>query len=112
RTTIRIRFEDSQGKDPGEILEMVKKAIPGAFAVNTLKSGNINVHVPSQTLKDQIINRPDTPGFKILKKDYLLEVPGVPLKTKINKERNADNSELIHTIYEATKRLVLGIAFT
>jgi hypothetical protein len=35
------------------------------------------------------------PGLKILRKDYLLEVPGVPLKILINSRRNADNVKLI-----------------
>jgi len=30
-------------------------------------------------------------GFKILKKDYLLKVPGVLFKTLINNKRNVDN---------------------
>jgi hypothetical protein len=35
------------------------------------------------------------PGLKILRKNYLLKVPRVPLKTLINSKRNADNIELI-----------------
>jgi hypothetical protein len=34
------------------------------------------------------------PGLKILRKDYLLEVLRVPLKTLINSGRNMDNIEL------------------
>jgi hypothetical protein len=34
-------------------------------------------------------------GLKILRKDYLLKVPGVPLKTPINSKKNANNLELI-----------------
>jgi len=34
-------------------------------------------------------------GLKILKKNYLLEVLGVLLKTLINNKRNVDNLELI-----------------
>jgi len=33
-------------------------------------------------------------GLKILKKDYLLEVPRVLLKILINSKRNIDNLEL------------------
>jgi hypothetical protein len=33
-------------------------------------------------------------GLKILRKDYLLEVPRVLLKTLINSGRNIDNLEL------------------
>jgi len=34
------------------------------------------------------------PGLRILRKDYLLEVPGVPLKTLINSKKDADNLKL------------------
>ena len=112
RATVRVRLEESQGQEPGELLKTIQRTIPSAYALRTLNSGDVDVHVPSQTTKDQILNGPDAPGLKILRKDYLLEVPGVPLKTPINSGRNADNSELIQSICEATKRLVPGIAIS
>jgi len=41
------------------------------------------------------LNGLDILGLKILKKDYLLEVPRVLLKTLINSRRNADNWKII-----------------
>ncbi len=112
RAMVRIRIEESQGKAPKELLEEIQKTIPAAYAVRTLKSGDVDVHVTSQAVKDQIINGPDTTGFKILRKDYLLEIPGVPLTTLVESGRNADNSELINSICEATKRLAPGVAIS
>src|SRR5207248_1983975 len=58
------------------------------------------------------LNGPDAPGCKILRKDYLIEVPGVPLKICVASGANADNSELIQSICNATKRLVPGITIS
>jgi hypothetical protein len=109
RTTVRVRLEESQGREPGELLEIIKKTIPSAYAVRNLRSGDVDVHVPSQATKDQILNGPDAPGCKILRKDYLIEIPGVPLRTPVASGTNANNTELIHSICNATKRLVPGI---
>ena len=112
RATVWVRLKKPQGQEPGELLKTIQRTIPSAYAVRTLNSRDIDVHVPSQITKDQILNGPDAPGLKILRKDYLLEVPGVPLKTPINSGRNADNLELIQSICEATKRPVPGIAIS
>ena len=52
RTTVRVRLEESQGREPGELLEIIKKTIPSTYAVRTLRSGDVYVHVPSQAIKD------------------------------------------------------------
>ena len=112
RATVCVRLEESQGREPGELLETIKKTISSTYAVRTLRSRDVDVHVPSQATKDQILNSPDAPGCKILRKDYLIEVPSVPLKTPIASGKNADNSELIHSICNATKCLVPGITIS
>lgn len=106
RAMVRVRLEETQGKAPKELLEVIQRKIPAAYAIRTLHSGDIDVHVTSQTAKDQVLNGPDAPGFKILRKDYLLEIPGVPFDTPVTSGRNANNSELINSICDATKRLV------
>src|SRR5205814_1038622 len=95
-----------------ELLETIRKAVPAAYAVRSLRSGDVDVHVPTQALKDQLLNGPDAPGCKILRKDYLIEVPGVPLTTKVASGKNADNSDTIRQICEATKCLVPGMAIS
>jgi hypothetical protein len=105
-------MENSSGKQPGEVLSAVKQAIPSAIAVKTLKSGDIDVHVTSQKVKDQVLNGPTVQGIKILRRDYLLEIPGVDLTLQVNNGKNADNTELINTICAATKRIIPEITIT
>ena len=109
RTIVRICLEEPQGREPGELLEVVKKTISSAYMVHTLRSRDIDIHVPSQAMKDQILNGPDALGCKILRKDYLIEVLGIPLKTHMASDTNTDNSELIQSICDATKCLVPGV---
>ena len=74
RATVRIRMEGTKDKSAGEILVEAKKVIPGAYAVRTLRSGDIDVVVPDQATKDRILNQPRIEGYKILWQDYLIEV--------------------------------------
>ena len=46
-------------------------------------------------MKNQILNSPDVPECKILRKDYLIEVPSILLKTYVASGTNIDNLELI-----------------
>jgi hypothetical protein len=110
RTAIRIRLEGGKDKNASEILTEAKKAIPGAYAVRLLQSGDIDVIVPDQTTKDRVLNQPEVEGCKILRQDYLIEVPGVPLRLRVNSGKDADNSSLIREICEGTKRTIPGIA--
>jgi hypothetical protein len=81
-TTIRIRPESNlKGKPPKDLLEIARTAVPAAFAVRPLRSGDLDLYVKTQAIKDKILNGPNPPGFKVLRKDYLLEIPSVPLST-------------------------------
>ena len=94
RVTVRVRLKEPQGHKLGELFKFIQRIILSAYAIHTLNSGDVDVYIPSQTTKDQILNGLDAPGLRILRKDYLLEVLGVPLKTSINSKRDIDNSEL------------------
>ena len=65
--------------DNQEILKKVKKTIPGAAAIRKLRSGDIDVIVPNVVTKDRAQGILSTESIKIHKKDYLIEVIGVPL---------------------------------
>ena len=105
--TIRIRpEEDLRSKEPKDILEIARKAIPEAFAVRPLRSGDLDLHVKTQATKDKLLNGPNPTGFKVLRKDYLLEIPGVPLSIQVAKGKHADNQQLLQEICAATKRLI------
>jgi len=46
--TVRICMPVAQGRTPEEILQVVKPVIKGAYAIRALRSGNVDVLVPSQ----------------------------------------------------------------
>jgi hypothetical protein len=111
--TIRIRpEEDLRSKAPKDILEIAQKAVPEAFAVRPLRSGDLDLHVKTQATKDKLLNGPNPTGFKVLRKDYLLEIPGVPLSTQVANGKHADNQQLLQEICSATKRLTPGLTIS
>ena len=106
RTAVRVRIADAKGKTPAEILAAIKPTIQGAYAVRPLKSGDIDIMVPDQKAKDQALNQQDGEGYKILRQDYPVEIPGVPLSIGIKEGKGADNTELIRNICNATKKTI------
>jgi len=52
RATVRVRLEEPQGHEPGELLKTIQRTIPSVYAIRTLNSGDIDIYVPSQTTKD------------------------------------------------------------
>jgi hypothetical protein len=112
-TTIRIRPEgDLKGRSPKDLLEIARKAIPAALAVRPLRSGDIDLHVKNQAIKDKILNGPHPAGFKVLRKDYLLEIPSVPLATTVASGKHGDNQQLIQEICTATRRQIPGLTIS
>src|SRR5437016_5337715 len=110
RTAVRVRIADAQGKTPAELLAAIKPAIQGAYAVRLLKSGDVDVMVPDQKTKDQALNQQEGEGYKILRQDYPVEIPGVPLSLGIKDGKGANNNEMIREICNATKKIIPGIA--
>ncbi|KAN0081855.1 hypothetical protein V8E54_003153 [Elaphomyces granulatus] len=47
----------------------------------------------------------DTGGYKILRQDYPIEVPGVPLSTAIRNRKDPENEETIKATCQANKRM-------
>lgn len=68
---IRIPADNSAA----ESLARVKPMIPGAYAVKPLRSGDVEVVVPDQKTKDQVLNQKEVEGCKVLRQDYPVEVP-------------------------------------
>ena len=92
-----------------EILKEVKKTIPGAAAVRKLHSGDIDVTVPDVATKDRAQGILSTESIKIHKKDYLVEVTGVPLTLQVADGPQANNGTLAAEICESSKSLTLGL---
>jgi hypothetical protein len=59
-----------------------------------LRSGDINVTMPDELLKDRAQNLLLTDGFKVYKKDYYVEVPGVPLRVEVAPKKYTTNEVL------------------
>lgn len=87
RHTVRVQMAQTQGKSNEEILREVKKTITGAAAVRILQSGDIDVTVPDEAAKDRAQGLPSTEELKIFKRDYLVEVPSVPLSVESHARR-------------------------
>jgi hypothetical protein len=112
RASVRIRMTGAKEMGHEEVLKEAKKYIPGAYAMKQLRSGDIDIMVPDQAAKDAALNRLEAEsieGMKILRQDYLIEIPGVPLSLKVCHGKDADNSGLIQNICAATKKIVSNI---
>ena len=60
-----------------------------------MRSGDIEVMVPDQTAKDHALNQASIDGVKILRQDYFVEVPGVPLSLRVDSGKTANNQAFI-----------------
>ena len=99
----------AKGLTNEEILREIKKIISGAAAIRTLRSGDIKVTVLDEAFKDRAHGLSSTANLKILRKDYLIKVPGVPLYTQIIRGKNADNVNLAKTICTGSRGLTLSL---
>lgn len=94
---------------PAEILSKAKEHIKGAYAVRQMRSHDTEVFVQSARQRDAALNMPHPETFKILRQDYPVEVPGVPLSTKIEGGKNANNNGLITKIIEGSIIRIPGL---
>ena len=103
RTTVRVRTSEAAGAEPEQLLTSIKTHIPKAVAVKILHSGDVEVTLPNQQAKDQVITQGDTPECKILRQNYPVEVIGVPLSTHVGSGRGAANAQLIRKVPNSTR---------
>ena len=89
---MRVKIPEAAGAEPEQILTSIKAHIPKAVAVRVLQSGDVEVTLPNQQAKDQVITQGDTPECKILRQDYPVKVMGVPLSTQVESGRGAINA--------------------
>ena len=74
-----------------------------------LRSGDIDMTLPDKTTRDRAQALPSSERITIYRREYLVEVPFVPLSVYIVGAKQADNTELAGKICEASKSLSLGI---
>lgn len=104
RPAIRAKLNEQANveESASELLARVKPAIPTALAVRKLQSGDIDIYVKDQATKDYILRQTQHEGLKVLRQDYILEVPGVPRSIQVASGPQANNSELIQSIKQST----------
>lgn len=93
-----------------ELLSKAKEHIKGAFAVRKLRRNDTEVFVESASQRDAALNMTQPASFKILRHDFPVEVCGVPLGTKIEGGKNANNMALIKEIVSASQARIPGLA--
>ena len=91
RATVRVYTPEVAGTDPKQILTLIKVHIPKAVAVRVLHSGDVEVTLPNQEVKDQTLTQKDTPECKILRQDFPVEIIRVPLTTQVESRKGAIN---------------------
>ena len=95
-----------------EIVDQIRKTIPGAVAARTLPSGDIRLTLENPTQKERATRAADTIQrelkAKIIREDYPIEVLGVPTTLPVTTGKGADNSTLIREIVQVNSRMITG----
>jgi len=107
--TVRPTADLYRGKAPSAILQELKKDFPGAVGVRPLRSGDIRVIFKDTKAKDHAIGIGKGGGAKVLRQDFPVEVPAVPLdQIKIVHGRagtGVGNKDVIQGITKENKHL-------
>ncbi|KAI6250051.1 hypothetical protein HI914_02081 [Erysiphe necator] len=109
KAAVRIRVPGTEELQPAELLSIAKQKIKGAYAIRQMRSHDTEVFVQSSNHRDAVLSMEQPKEFKILRKDFPVEIAGVPLSTKIASEKNADNSALISILSNASKMKIPGL---
>ena len=102
RPILRTRIDDSNTTPPAQLLTDVKKTYNHAIAVHRLPSGDVDIRFDTQAHRDAAAGAPSPPGFTVFNKQYLVEIPGVPLIVQVRNHRQADNSDICREIERAS----------
>src|SRR5450755_3594086 len=103
RHTVRVQLAQAKGINNEEILREIKKIISGVAAIRLLYSGDIDIIILDKAFKNRTYGLLLTEKLKIYKKDYLIEVSSILLSVYIAREKEADNTPLVTTIYEVLR---------
>jgi hypothetical protein len=74
-----------------------------------LQSDDINVTLLNKEAKDRAQSLSSTDELKIIRQDYLIEIPGVPLIVQAVNGKNVDNGALAARICEESKSITSGL---
>lgn len=109
KTAVRIRVEGAKDMQPAQLLMRAQKHIPGAYAVRQMRSNDTEVFVQSATQRDVALNMAEIEDFQVLRQDFPVEVYGVPLRTKIEGGKYANNTTLIREMESSTAVRIPGL---
>lgn len=108
RHTVRARINGGAGLTATEALQRVRATLPQAVAINRLRSGDIDITMATEEARDSANLVPSTEQLSIIRKEYVVEVPAVPLTVPVRNGKHADNSGLITATTIETQRLLTG----
>ncbi len=95
---MRVRMETA-AQTPEEVVRELKQGpFKTAYTVCPLPSGNVDIYFPSEHLRNQAQAMPNPEGIRILQREHLVELMGVPRSLEVRRGRGADNSRLIQEI--------------
>ena len=109
RHTVRIQMPQAKGLTNMQVLSEVRKTISEAAAIQVLRSGDIDVVVPTEGAKDRVRGIQSTENIKIFRQDYLVEVTSVRTTVPVDCTKGANNSRLAGDICEGSKRVSPGL---
>ena len=92
---MRVRMETTAQTPADMVRELKQGPFKAAYAVRPLPSGNIDIYFPSEQLRNQAQAMPNPEGIRILQREHLVELMGVPRSLEVRRGRGADNSRLI-----------------
>jgi hypothetical protein len=104
RPVLRTRINDSSNATPEELLRRLKPTYTHAIATHKLPSGDVDIRFDTQAHRDAATQLQPT-GVTVFNKQYLVEVPSVPITIPIRNHRQADNSDICREIERASAKI-------
>ena len=108
KTAVRIRIDGANKLQLEKLLSKTKEHIQGAHAIRQMRSNDTEVFVKSASQRGAALNMRQPAEFEILRQDFPVEVDGVPLLTRIEGGRDANNYAIIRGIETAKKARIPG----
>ena len=102
RPILRTHIDGANKSSAVDILTSIKKSFNHAIAVHKLPSGDVDIRFDTQAHRDAAAGRPSPPGVTVFNKQYLVEIPSVPITVRVRNHRQADNTEVCKEIEKAS----------
>lgn len=110
--SVRVQAPRVKDLSGPEALKEVKKGVPSAIAIRKLKSGDIDVYVPSEAARDKVLSAPQTEGIKILRRDFQVAIHGVPVKVPVGFQEPEESMRTASRIAAESAPVAAGLEIT